>query len=62
MKTDMKTYMTNVFFISWLVFSLFYFDRDNYAFSNNWFSYLGFAAFVLYFIYSLKREAQKRSK
>lgn len=62
MKTDFKTYIVNVFFISWLFFGLFYLDREDFSFQTNWFSYSGIVAFIAYLIYSLKKEMAKRNQ
>lgn len=60
MKTDFKNYIIKVFFISWLLFGLFYLDRNTTDLVTNWFSYAGFLAFLGYLIYSLKKEAAKK--
>lgn len=52
---NMKQYLINAFFISWLLFGILKFNRENTTFTNNWFSYLGFLAFAIYFLYSLQK-------
>ncbi|WP_372472952.1 hypothetical protein AB4865_09110 [Capnocytophaga sp. ARDL2] len=62
MKKETKNYLLNVFFISWLLFGIFYFDREDTSFAKNWFSYIGFVAFAGYFLYSLNKAAKEQEK
>lgn len=61
-KKNITDYLLNVFFISWLLFGLLYWDREQPGWSYNWFTYTGFIAFGGYLIYSLKKAAKQQDK
>lgn len=51
------TYMV----LTGLVYGIFNFDSDHmWSLQVNWVSYLGFAIFLIYLIYSLKQAAKKQ--